>query len=161
MLVGKLVVFLGFAAVMAFLVIMLAAQNSLETRLDCDRAAGLCTFTERHMMRTSRTSLSIQGLGPPSVRVSTGRRSSVISVWLATPTGDAYFDDYLTRREAQEDADRIDRFLKTPSDLRLTIIRDHRKIYGLAWVLAAVSSALLLFLGWVLFLRKEPSPRSA
>ena len=161
MLVGKLVVFLGFAAVMAFLVVLLTTQNSMETRLDCDRAAGTCTFTQRLLMRTSRTSVSIQGLGPASVRVSSGRRGSVISVWLATARGDAYFDDYLTRGEAQADADHIDSFLKTPSDPRLTIIRDHRKIYGLAWVLAAVSGAILLFLGWVLFLRREPSRRSA
>jgi hypothetical protein len=94
------------------------------------------------------------------VRVSTGgRKGVVISVWLTTPTGSAYFDDYLTRSEAQWDVDRIDRFLKTPSDPRLRIIRNHRTIYRIAWVLVVVASTMIVLLGWVLFFRKESAAR--
>jgi hypothetical protein len=162
MLAGKLVVFLGFVAVMAFVIFLLVTQNSIETRLDCDRAAGTCTFTQRRMLGTSQFPLPIEGLGPASVRVSTGgRKGVVISVWLATPTGSAYFDDYLTRSDAQWDADRINRFLGATSDPRLRILRNHRTIYSLAWVLVAVASATIVLLGWVLFFRKERSAASA
>ena len=82
-------------------------------------------------------------------------------MWLATPTGSAYFDDYLSRGEAQWDADRINRFLGAPSDPRLRIIRNHRTIYSLAWLLIVVASATIVLLGWVLFLRKEPSAGTA
>ena len=158
MLAGKLVIFLGFVAVMVFVIVLLTTQNSIETRLDCDRVAGTCTFTQRRMLRTSEFSLPIVGLGPASVRVSTGgRKGVVISVWLATLTGNAYFDEYLSRGEAQWDADRINRFLGATSDPRLRILRNHRTIYSLAWVLVAVASATIVLLGWVLFFRKEPS----
>ncbi|HKD16856.1 MAG TPA: hypothetical protein VKG23_03225 [Thermoanaerobaculia bacterium] len=158
MLAAKLVIFLGFAAVLAFVIVLLATQNSIETRLDCNRAAGTCTFTQRRMLHTSEFTVPIEGLGPASFRVSTGgRKGVVISVWLATPKGSAYFDDYLSRGEAQLDADHINRFLGTPSDPRLRILRNHRKIYRLAWVLAAAASAMIGVLGWVLFFRKEPA----
>ena len=161
MLAAKLFVFLGFAAVMAFLIVLLATQNSIETRLDCDRAAGTCTFTQRRLLRTSQFSLPIEGLGPASTRVSTGgRKGVVISVWLATPTGNAYFDDYLTQVEARSDAEHINRFLRTPSDPRLRILRSHRKIYSLAWLFAAVATGMIGVLGWVLFFRKEPAAGS-
>ena len=162
MLAGKLAVFLGFAAVLAFVVVLLATQNSIETRLDCDRAAGTCTITQRELLRTSRFSAPMRGLGPASVRISTGgRKGVVISVWLAMPNGSGYFDDYVTRAQARSDADAINRFLGTTSDPRLTIVRNHRAMYALAWALSAFAAAMVAVLGWVLFVRREPAAASA
>jgi hypothetical protein len=157
MFAAKLFVFLGFVAVMVFLVFILWTQGSLETKLECDRGEGICTFTTRHISGTSKAWEHLSGMGPAEVRVSsssTGRRARpVIAVWVKSREGDSYFDDYPTRAAAGADAEQINRFLNTPSLARFSLIRGHAALYWTAWVLSIGVSLMVGGLGYLLFRR--------
>jgi hypothetical protein len=155
MLAGRIVVFLGFAAIIAFLVFLLVTQGSLENRLDCDRGEAVCTFRVRRLAGTSTYRANLADLGPAEVRISMGGRRArpVIAVWIRSRAGDFYFDDYLTRAAADADAEKINRFLRTPSVPRFSLDRHHGALYGMGWILAVGVAILLGWLGYVLFFR--------
>jgi len=145
---------------MAFLIYLLASQSSVECRLECDRGPDVCVMRDRLLTRTRTFDQRLSGISSAEVRVSSGGRRTrpVISLWIRPRSGEraSYFDDYPTRAGAQADADRFNAFLRSPAEPRFSLIRNHAAIYGIAWLLAAVVSALVGFLGYVLFRREKP-----
>jgi len=144
---------------MAFLMYLLAAQNPIECRLECDRGRDVCVMRDRLLTRTRTFEQRLSGISFAEVRVSSGGRRArpVISLWIRPRSGEraAYFDDYPTREGAQADADRFNAFLRSPAEPRFSLVRNHAAIYGTAWLLAALVSALVGFLGYVLFRRER------
>ncbi|MEP6802049.1 MAG: hypothetical protein ABJC07_08935 [Acidobacteriota bacterium] len=149
---AKLVILVGFTGVLIGLAGLLLFDTPLEYRLDCDRRAGLCTFTQRLISKTRTGSAPLASLRQAEIRVSTPRRGAPrISVWIVGIGGPFFVADYAFRAQAGTDAGRIDGFLHDVSVSTLSVRRDGRKTYLLAWGSIAACAALVVVLGLVLF----------
>jgi hypothetical protein len=161
--VVKVLLLLGFAAVLAFVVGLLTFDAPFEYSLDCNRFSGLCVFTQRLLVSSRTGSVPIASLERTEVRVTAGRRGAPrIMVWIKGRDGaaDAFFADYATRAEAEEAAAKIDVFLRDPSDGRLILTRSVRGMYWLAWALVPLVAGLVVALAAVL-MRKPRRGRAA
>lgn len=153
--IARLLLFVGFAVVLALTIFLLFSQGSLENRLDCDRGTGVCTFRERLLTRVSSSWEHLASMGPAEIRTSPpGRRAPVITVWVKSREGDSYFDAYATWSAAQKDVDEINGFLGSPSTPHLSLVREHKVLYWTAWSLSLVSVTSLGALAYVLFFRR-------
>jgi hypothetical protein len=159
----KVVLLLGFAAVLAFVIGLLTFDAPFEYSLDCNRFSGSCLFTQRLLVSSRTGSVPIASLEGAQVRVAAARRGAPrIMVWVKGRggTADAFFADYGSRAEADEAAGKIDAFLRDPSDGRLILTRSVRGMYWLAWALVPLVAGLVVALAAVL-LRKPKRERSS
>jgi hypothetical protein len=65
----KVLVVLGFTVVIALLVGLLLFEAPLEYGLDCNRATGVCTFSQRLLIRSKTGQARIDSLRQAEVRV--------------------------------------------------------------------------------------------
>jgi hypothetical protein len=152
---AKIAVLLGFALVLALVVGLLLFDAPLEYGLDCNRFSGVCTFTQRLLIRSKTGHANIAELRQAEVRVVRARRGSPrIMVWVSSTGPDWFFADYSSRSDAEAHARQINKFLRDPSDGRLVLTRSVKGIYWLAWVLIPVVAALIVALAAVLFSKK-------
>ena len=153
---AKVVILVGFTGVLISLAGLLFFDTPLEYRLDCERPAGLCAFTQRLVSKTRTGSAPIDSLRQAEIRVSTPRRGSPrISVWIVGLGGPFFVADYTSREQAGTDAGRIDRFLHDGSVSTLSVRRNGEKTYFLAWGSIAACAVLIGWLGFVLFSRER------
>jgi len=158
----KVLLLLGFAGVLAFVIGLLAFDAPFEYGLDCNRFSGRCLFTQRLLVSSRTGSAPIASLERAEVRVAAGPRGAPrIMVWIKGRGGaaDAFVADYAKRAEADEAAGKIDAFLRDPSDGRLILTRSVRGMYWLAWALVPLVAGLVVALAAVL-LRKPRLSRS-
>ncbi len=161
--VVKVLLLSGFAAVLAFVVGLLAFDAPLEYSLECNRLSGRCVFTQRLLVSSRTGWVPIDAMERAEVRVAAPRRGAPrIMVWVRSrPAGkDYFFADYSTQAQAQEAAGKIDAFLRDPSDGRFLLTRSVRGMYVLAWVLVPLVALLVVALGAVLFRKPRPAPLS-
>ncbi len=152
---ARLFVLAGFTGVLLLLAGFLLFDTPLEYRLDCARAAGVCTLTQRLVSKTRTGSVPIASLRQAEIRVSTPRRGSPrITVWIVGVGGPFFVSDYASREEAGRDAARIDSFLHDRSLPRFQLRHDVETMYRVTWGALAVSAAMVACLAYVLFARK-------
>jgi hypothetical protein len=152
----KILVVLGFTVVIALLVGLLLFEAPLEYGLDCNRSAGICTFSQRLLIRSKTGQARIDSLRQAEVRVGRVRRGSPrIMIWVTSNGAgpDWFFADYSSRAEAEADTSKINSFLQDPSDGRLLVTRSVKGIYLLAWILIPVVAGLIVALAALLFSR--------
>jgi len=157
----KIFVVFGFAVALALLVGLLLFDAPLEYGLDCNRFAGVCTFSQRLLIRSKTGQAKIGSLRQAEVRVVPGRRGSpriIISVRSNGAGPDWFFADYSSQGEAEADAGKINRFLQDPSDGRLLVTRTVKGIYLLAWILIPVVAALIVAIAALLLSRRRARP---
>jgi len=155
---ARLVVFIGFAALLALGVVLVLFDAPLEYGLDCNRFSGRCTFTQNLILRTRVGWAPIASLERAEVRVSPGRRrGSPYRVWVksTSPGRDYFLADYLLREEAEAAARTINTFLRDPSDGRLVLTHSVRSTYWVAWSLIPAVAALIVALAAVLSKKKK------
>ena len=154
----KILVVLGFTVVIAFLVGLLLFDAPLEYGLDCNRSAGVCTFSQRLLIRSKTGLARIDSLRQAEVRAGRVRRGSPrIMIWVTSNGSgpDWFFADYSSRAEAEADTGKINSFLQDPSDGRLVVTRSVKGIYWLAWILIPVVAALIVAIAALLFSRRR------
>ncbi|MEP7131682.1 MAG: hypothetical protein ABI914_00870 [Acidobacteriota bacterium] len=153
---AKLFILAGFTGVLLLLAGLLLFDTPLEYRLECARAEGVCTFTQRLVSKTRTGSVPIASLRQAEIRVSTPRRGSPrISVWIIGAGGPFFVADYASREKAGSDAGRIDRFLHGDPAGALSVRRNVERTYRLAWGAIAAAVALVVWLGFGLFSRNR------
>lgn len=154
----KIIVVLGFAVVIALLVGLLLFDAPLEYGLDCSRFAGVCTFSQRLLIRSKSEQAKIVSLRHAEVRVIPARRGSPrIMIWVTSngAGGDWFFADYSSRADAEADTRKINSFLQDPSDGRLLVTRSVKGVYWLAWILIPVVAALIVAIAALLLSRRR------
>jgi hypothetical protein len=154
----KIIVVLGFAVVIALLVRLLLFEAPLEYGLDCNRFAGVCTFSQRLLIRSKTGQAKIASLRQAEVRVGRARRGSPrIMIWVTSDGAgpDWFFADYSSQAEAEADTRKINRFLRDTSDGRLLLTRSVKGIYWLAWSLIPVVAALIVAIAAILFSKRR------
>lgn len=153
----RILLLLGFAAVLLAVTALLVTDARLATALACDKASGLCDFTQEQLTTTWQERLPVASIDRAEVRTVRGRGGSP-QVWLVTRGGDYFFADYTFRPSAESVAQQINDFLRNPSpNASLDVTDDGRTMYWLAWALVPICVALIVVLGVVL-LRKNPAP---
>jgi hypothetical protein len=153
----RIILLLGFGAVLLALVALLVSEERLEATLACDRASGYCALTQRELTRTWNDPIPIAAIDRAEVRVGR-RRGGSPQVWVVTRAGDYYFASYNFRSNADRVADQINAFLGDPSaDAHLALSDDERVLYWLAWAFVPLIAGVLVVLARVLF-RKTPPP---
>jgi hypothetical protein len=155
---ARIVVVLGFAVALALLVGLLLFDAPLEYGLDCNRFSGVCTFSQRLLIRSKTGQAKIGSLRQAEVRVVPARRGSPrIMIWVSSNGAgpDWFFADYSSRAEAEADTHKINRFLQNPSDGRLLVTRSVRGVYWLAWILIPIVAALIVAIAALLFSRRR------
>ncbi|MCA1582938.1 MAG: hypothetical protein LC796_16435 [Acidobacteria bacterium] len=158
---AKPLILAGFAGVLALLAGLLLFDTPLEYALECDRAAGRCTFTQKLVSKTRTGSAAIASLRQAEIRVATPRRGRPrISVWILGTGGPFFVADYASREQAGADAGGIDRFLHDPTLPMLSVRREEAKTYRAAWIFLAVSAAVLASLGVAFFSRRRGLSRA-
>ncbi len=160
--VARLVVLLGFAAVLTVVTALLLFDAPFEYALDCNRLSGRCVFTQRLLVRSKVGWAPMAALGRAEVRVVPARRGAPrILVWVQSRSGsgDSFFADYSRRGEADQAAERINAFLGDPSAGRLVLTRSVRGMYWLAWALVPIDAALVVALAAVLFGKRKAEER--
>jgi hypothetical protein len=164
-LAARILLFAGFVAVVLGVTAVFLLDTPYEYRLTCERATGLCTFTQRAAFSKRTGTAPIASLGGSHVRVAAVRGAPRIQTWIRTRDGggDHYVADYSGRKAAEDAARRIDAFLADSRAPRLDLVRDDRTGFRVAAVLLFVPFAALALLAWALFRRKarETRPRSA
>jgi len=154
----KTLVVFGFAVALALLVGLLLFDAPLEYGLDCNRFAGVCTFSQRLLIRSKTGQAKIGSLRQAEVRVIPARRGSPRITIRVTSNGDGpdwFFADYSSQAEAEADTRKINRFLQDSSDGRLVVTRSVKGIYWLAWILIPVVSALIVAIAAPLLSRRR------
>ena len=152
----RIVLLLGFGAVLLATVALLVTDARLGAALACDRASGACALTQQELTRTWNNRIPIAAIDRAEVRVRRGRGGSP-QVWVVTRSGDYYFTDYALRSTADQVARQINDFLSDPAaNARLSLSDDGRVAYWIAWAFVPVIVALLVVLARVL-LRKPPA----
>ena len=158
---AKRLILAGFAGVLVLLAGLLLFDTPLEYSLECDRAAGRCTFTQRLVSKTRTGSAPIASLRQAEIRVTTPRRGRAqVSVWIVGTGGPFFVADYASREQAGADAGGIDRFLHDASLPRLSVRRNEEKTFRAAWIFLAASAVLLAGLSVALFSRRRGSSRA-
>jgi hypothetical protein len=154
----KIFVVFAFAVALALLVGLLLFDAPLEYGLDCNRLAGVCTFSQRLLIRSKTGQAEIESLRRAEVRVVPGRRGSPrIMIWVMSngAGSDWFFADYSLRAEAEADTRKINSFLQDPSAGRLLVTRSVKGVYWLAWILIPVVAGLIVAVAALLFSRKR------
>ena len=152
----RIILLLGFVAVLLAVVALLITDARLGAALACDRASGVCSLTQQQLLRTWTDRIPIEAMDRAEVRVPRGRGGSP-RVWVVTTGGDYFFADYVLRSDADNAVQQINAFLGNRApDARLALTDDGRAGYWFAWALVPVIVVLLVILGRVLF-RKSPS----
>ena len=154
----KIIVVLGFAVGIALLVGLLLFDAPLEYGLECNRFAGVCTFSQRLLIRSKTEQAKIDSLRQAEVRVGRVRRGSPrIMIWVTSngAGGDWFFADYSSRAEAEADTRKINSFLQDPSDGRLLVTRSVKGIYWLAWIMIPIVAGLIVAIAALLFSRRR------
>jgi hypothetical protein len=150
----RIILLLGFGAVLLAAVALLISDARLGAALACERASGVCTLTQQELLRTWTDRIPLAAMDRAEVRVPRGRGGSP-QVWVVTAGGDYFFSDYVPRSNADKAAQQVNAFLGNQSaGTRLILAEDARAGYWLAWALIPVIVVLLVILGRVLF--KKP-----
>ncbi len=158
----RIIVLLGFVAVMLAMVAVLLTDARLGSALACDRPGGICSLTQRELTRTWNESIPIAAIDRAEVRVRVrpGRGGSP-QVWIVTSAGDYFFADYVLRTKADDVARRINDFLSdTSADARLFLSSDERVLYWVAWAFVPVIALLLIILARAFFGRSTARVRT-
>jgi hypothetical protein len=156
----RIIILLGFVAVMLAMVALLLTDARLGSALACDRPGGNCSLTQRELTRTWNESIPIGAIDRAEVRVRPGRGGSP-QVWIVTSAGDYFFADYVLRTKADDAARRINDFLSnTSADARLFLSNDERALYWVAWAFVPVIVLLLIVLARALFGRSTARVRT-
>jgi hypothetical protein len=159
----KIIAVFGLTVLIAVLVGLLLFEAPLEYGLYCNRFAGVCTFSQRLLIRSKTEQAKIGLLRQAEVRVIPPRRGSPrIMIWVTSngAGGDWFFADYSSRAEAEADTRKINSFLQDPSDGRLLVTRSVKGVYWLAWILIPVVAGLIVAIAALLFSRKRARSRT-
>lgn len=105
---------LAAAAAAAVLVGWFVVDKPLEYWLDCSRSSGICTLTQKLVVRSRVVTVPISALRRAEVRETRtlqGKTRHV--VWIVSDSGDRFFARYRERNEAQADSEKIEAFYAT------------------------------------------------
>jgi hypothetical protein len=153
------VAFLAAAAAVA--VGFFVFDEPLEFWLECNRTAGVCTFTQKLLGRSRIRTAPVASLREAELRTGTPRRSIPrTSVWILDGKEDYFFADYHKRSDAEAAADEINSFLKDSTRLRFRITRVDKTMYGIAWALVPVIALFVVALASIFFSR-PPAKRDS
>lgn len=151
----RIIVLLGFVAVLLATLALLLTDARLGAALACDRASGVCALTQQELTRSWNDRIPIAAMDRAEVRVRRGR-GGWPQVFIVTRGGDYFFADYVLRSRAYQVAQQINAFPGNASaDARLFLNDDERGAYWVAWAIVPVIAALLVVLARAL-LRKSP-----
>src|SRR5271163_3381840 len=104
--VVRVILLLGFVAVLVAIVALLLTNARLGSQLACDRQSQVCSLTQEQLTKTWNNRLPISAIDRAEVRVPKGRGGSP-QVWVVTAGGDYYFADYVLRQNADRVAQQI------------------------------------------------------
>jgi hypothetical protein len=147
---------LALSAVAALGVGFFVFNEPLEFWLDCNRASGACTFTQKLLGRSRVKTVPVESMHTAELRTGMPRRSIPrTSVWVTTDRGDYFFADYRRRADAEAASEEINAFLKDPTRGRFRITWVDKTMYWIAWGLVPVVALFVVAVASALSARRQ------